>query len=94
MWLRGNGCPWSSTAAEKAAEGGHLDVLKWLDANGCDMSSFICSAAAKVRRDYWLPVCVPAGCMYVCLVYLSAISCHTYIHTYGSDTWCILVHIV
>jgi|AntAceMinimDraft_1070359.scaffolds.fasta_scaffold14982_4 hypothetical protein len=29
MWARENGCPWNKHTSMKAAEGGHLELLKW-----------------------------------------------------------------
>jgi len=36
-WLRSQDppCPWDEWACTKAAQGGHLDVLKWLIENDC-----------------------------------------------------------
>jgi hypothetical protein len=33
--LRAGGCPWDEGTCWAAAEGGHLEVLKWARANGC-----------------------------------------------------------
>jgi hypothetical protein len=33
-WLHSAGCPWDYAVCEAAAEGGYLEVLKWLHITG------------------------------------------------------------
>jgi len=35
MWLREMGCGWDASTWAGAAEGGHLEILKWARLNGC-----------------------------------------------------------
>ena len=35
QWAREKGCEWDEETCEYAAEGGHLEVLRWARANGC-----------------------------------------------------------
>ena len=46
QWLRANGCPWDAETCDRAAEGGHLEVLQWARANGCLWSEETCAEAA------------------------------------------------
>ena len=54
-WLRSQDppCPWDEHTCTLAAEGGHLEVLKWLRREGCpwDMSTW--RLAAQSTRE-WL----------------------------------------
>ena len=45
-WARQNGCPWKETTCERAAWGGHLEVLKWARQNGCPWDERTCAGAA------------------------------------------------
>ena len=44
---RQNGCKWNEKTCSGAAEGGHLDVLKWARENGCPWNNWTCMYAAK-----------------------------------------------
>jgi hypothetical protein len=46
-WARENGCPWDSWTCEKAAKGGHLEVLQWAHENGCPWDEKTCRYAAE-----------------------------------------------
>jgi hypothetical protein len=48
QWLRTQGCAWSSHSSIAAAEGGHLDVLRWLLAQrpACPLDAGLCALAA------------------------------------------------
>jgi len=46
-WLRSEGCPWSTSACNRAAKGGQLEVLKWLRSEGCPWNVTTCSFAAE-----------------------------------------------
>ena len=35
QWLRGEGCPWSSSTCFYAVHHGHFEVLRWARENGC-----------------------------------------------------------
>ena len=39
-----NGCPWNEETCTNAAEGGHLETLKWAYMNGCEGGYFFLSA--------------------------------------------------
>ena len=55
---RANGCPWNKCTCEAAAEGGHLDVLKWSTANGCPWNNvdvLVCCREWSPRR--WPGTC-------------------------------------
>ena len=41
------GCPWNSATCHAAAEGGYLEVVKWLHNTGCPSSSGVCYFAAR-----------------------------------------------
>ena len=42
-----NGCPWIEETCSCAAEGGHLDLLKWATAEGCEVDSWTFNVAAE-----------------------------------------------
>ena len=42
-----NGCPWYKDTCSEAAEGGHLEVLKYAHENGCPWDEETCSKAAR-----------------------------------------------
>ena len=46
-WAHENGCPWDERTCERAAEGGHLEVLKWARANDCPWDFRTLSCAWK-----------------------------------------------
>jgi hypothetical protein len=48
MWLRAQGCTWSSQSCVAAAEAGHLDVLRWLLSQrpACPLDAGLCALAA------------------------------------------------
>jgi hypothetical protein len=47
-------CPWNVRACAKAAEGGHLEILKYLHENGCPWYSMACKyAVIGGKLDYW-----------------------------------------
>ena len=46
-WAKANGCPWSGSACDFAAEGGHLDVLMWAREHDCPWSESTCTYAAE-----------------------------------------------
>ena len=37
IWAREHGCTWDEMTCAKAAEGGHLEVLKWAREHGCPL---------------------------------------------------------
>ena len=47
MFAEENGCPWNEKTCADAAEGGHLDVLKYLHENGCPWNEKTCESAAE-----------------------------------------------
>ena len=42
-----NRCPWNEYTCELAAEGGHLEVLKWARSKGCPWDEDVCAFAAE-----------------------------------------------
>jgi hypothetical protein len=41
------GCPWDRKTCAWAAEGGHLEILKWLHKQGCPWNEDACAFAAR-----------------------------------------------
>ena len=41
------GCEWDEDTCSCAAEGGHLDLLKWATAEGCEVDSWTFNVAAE-----------------------------------------------
>lgn len=52
QWLRSQSCSWDSLVCEKAAAGGHLEVIKWCRSQHprCPWSSDVLNAAAEVGQ--------------------------------------------
>jgi hypothetical protein len=50
---RVSGCPWDERTCRFAAEGGHLDILKWARKNGCPWDFRTCANATfeGIRRN-------------------------------------------
>jgi hypothetical protein len=46
QWCRENGCPWNNECSERAANSGHLEVLRWLRAEGAPWTVDVCAYAA------------------------------------------------
>ena len=46
-YLKENHCPWDESTCEKAAKGGHLDVLEYLHENDCPWDEWTCWHAAR-----------------------------------------------
>ena len=46
------GCPWGQSTCRKAAEGGHLDVLKYARAYRCPMDRRFCQSIAEARGHH------------------------------------------
>jgi hypothetical protein len=45
-WARENGCHWDALTCERAAAGGHLEVLQWARQHDCPWFEGTCQAAA------------------------------------------------
>ena len=48
-WAKDNGCPWEKRTCAFAAEGGHLETLKWAREHDCpcDWDESTCALAAQ-----------------------------------------------
>ena len=58
----GGDCPWSEEAAQAAAWGGHLDVLKWMRADGCPWGHSTVAAATRGGHTEMLEWLVSQDC--------------------------------
>ena len=54
--------PWDADTCHAAAEGGHLDVLKWACLRGCPWSELTCALAAKGGHLHVLKYARANGC--------------------------------
>lgn len=70
-WARVQGCPWSETTCERAAAGGHIEVLEWARANGCLLDEFTSKIAAGVRNMEDLEWVKANGCLTSSATYAS-----------------------
>jgi len=56
------GCAWDRKTCEKAAEGGHLDCLRYAHENGCPWGSETCEKAAEGGHVDCLNYALENGC--------------------------------
>jgi hypothetical protein len=47
MGLHSRGCPWGIDTCSCAADGGHLEVLRYAHEHGCPWTSYTCDRAAE-----------------------------------------------
>lgn len=60
LWV--NDCPWNEYTCKFAAEGGHLDVLRWCRSKGCPWDEDVCAFAAQEGHMEVLHWAVANGC--------------------------------
>jgi len=62
--MRSKGCPWDNKICAKAAQGGHLDILKYLHENGCPWDNKTCENAMQYNHMDVLEYAVLNGCLF------------------------------